>query len=60
MKKIVCLLLVMTLALGLLVGCGGQKKTEDKPLRELNVVLDWYPNALHTFLYTEAFCRRCL
>ena len=21
-------------------------------LRELNVVLDWYPNALHTFLYT--------
>ena len=52
MKKIVCLLLVMTLALGLLVGCGGQKKTENKPLRELNVVLDWYPNALHTFLYT--------
>ena len=27
MKKIVCLLLVMTLALGLLAGCGSQKKT---------------------------------
>ena len=52
MKKIVCLLLVMTLALGLLAGCGGQKKTEEKPLREMNVVLDWYPNALHAFLYT--------
>ena len=21
-------------------------------LREMNVVLDWYPNALHTFIYT--------
>ena len=52
MKKIVCLLLVMTLALGLLAGCGSQKKTEEKPLREMNVVLDWYPNALHAFLYT--------
>ena len=51
MKKIVCLLLVLTLALGLLAGCG-QKKTEEKPLREMNVVLDWYPNALHAFLYT--------
>ena len=25
---------------------------ENKPLREMNVVLDWYPNALHTFIYT--------
>ncbi|MCI7263919.1 MAG: ABC transporter substrate-binding protein [Clostridium sp.] len=25
---------------------------EAKKLREMNVVLDWYPNALHTFLYT--------
>lgn len=23
-----------------------------KPLRDMNVVLDWYPNALHTFIYT--------
>ena len=23
----------------------------DEPLRELDVVLDWYPNALHAFLY---------
>lgn len=25
---------------------------EKKELREMNVVLDWYPNALHTFIYT--------
>lgn len=25
---------------------------EAKELREMDVVLDWYPNALHTFLYT--------
>lgn len=24
---------------------------EDKQLREMNVVLDWYPNAIHAFLY---------
>lgn len=26
--------------------------SEKKDLREVNVVLDWYPNAIHTFLYT--------
>lgn len=25
--------------------------SEDKQLREMNVVLDWYPNAIHAFLY---------
>lgn len=25
---------------------------DDKELKEVNVVLDWYPNALHTFIYT--------
>ena len=28
------------------------KKQEEKELREINVVLDWYPNAIHTFIYT--------
>lgn len=27
-------------------------QTDNKDLREINVVLDWYPNAIHTFLYT--------
>ncbi len=51
LKKTLCLLLVCALALGLLAGCG-QKKTQESALREINVVLDWYPNALHAFLYT--------
>ena len=25
-------------------------QTDNKDLREVNVVLDWYPNAIHTFL----------
>ena len=45
----VCLVLALTVAL--LSGCGGGKQ-EDGGLREINVVLDWYPNALHTFIYT--------
>ena len=44
----------------LLSGCaGGQKagnntenaENSNSDLRELTVVLDWYPNALHAFLY---------
>ena len=31
----------------------GQENAKDSgELREMNVVLDWYPNALHAFLYT--------
>ena len=31
----------------------GQENAKDSgELREINVVLDWYPNALHAFLYT--------
>ena len=54
----------LALALGallLLTGCAsapaeespaaGQAGGADGELRELNVVLDWYPNALHAFLY---------
>lgn len=29
----------------------GEKTSEDKSLREMNVVLDWYPNAIHAFIY---------
>lgn len=38
----------------LLTGCGqsaGDAKANKDGLRELTVVLDWYPNALHAFLY---------
>lgn len=54
-NKIAALLLAVVMVIGLMAGCGSQPapSAEDgEPLREMNVVLDWYPNALHTFIYT--------
>lgn len=50
MKRMLCLLILLSL---LLAGCGGagQDAAADDGLREIDVVLDWYPNALHAFLY---------
>ena len=45
MKRIIAFLLTCALLLG------GVAVAEDKALREMDVVLDWYPNALHAFLY---------
>lgn len=56
-KKLSALLLALMLGLSA-AGCGAANDTASAPaenggeLRELSVVLDWYPNALHTFLYT--------
>lgn len=58
MKRITALLLAVMLTLTVLTGCGTQASAgqsggeENGSLREINVVLDWYPNALHTFIYT--------
>ena len=59
-KKVGALALSAAMMMTLFTGCGNQKtetpntdadtKTDD--LREINVVLDWYPNAIHTFIYT--------
>lgn len=45
MKRILALILVCCL---LMMGCA---IAEDKELKEIDVVLDWYPNALHAFMY---------
>ena len=49
------MLLSTVFCLSLLAGCGGnntaEKPAESGELKELDVVLDWYPNALHAFLY---------
>ena len=52
-RRIGALLLAAALLAGALAGCGvGKHDAEGHPeLRTVNVVLDWYPNALHTFLY---------
>lgn len=52
-KKIVSIMMVATLAVSMFTGCGDKKETaKEGELREMNVVLDWYPNALHSFIYT--------
>ena len=33
-----------------LAACGTQKKKE-AGLQDVNIVLDWYPNAIHAFIY---------
>lgn len=59
MRKIKAILIV--LACFVLVACSGTKGEEtssdvdqvgeDKELQEFNVMLDWYPNAVHSYLY---------
>lgn len=49
MKRILSILLVCVM---LLCGCStANNKGKSDELKELNVVLDWYPNALHAFMY---------
>lgn len=48
MKRILSILLVCVL---LLCGCSANNNGNSDELKELDVVLDWYPNALHAFMY---------
>lgn len=55
-KKIVSMMIAVAMCLNF-VACGtdikSQKKGEaGKELEEVTVVLDWYPNAIHSFIYT--------
>lgn len=56
MKKI--LLLILSLVLGLMTACSNGESTskesaekETKELKEVSIMLDWYPNAVHSYLY---------
>jgi len=57
MKKILALILAVLMMCTLFVGCSqsGDNNTDDASndtqLEEFDVVLDWYPNAVHAFLY---------
>lgn len=50
-------MMVLCLTAGVFAGCGNKEKESDKKtqtengLKEINVVLDWYPNAVHSFIY---------
>lgn len=54
-KKILSILMSGIMAFGIL-GCKNtsmnNESVDGKKLEEVNVVLDWYPNAVHSFIYT--------
>ena len=60
MKKMLALVLSLVMVLSM-TACGSgtegsavndeTKKTADDGLTEVNIVLDWYPNAIHGFIY---------
>ncbi|WP_313529783.1 ABC transporter substrate-binding protein [Anaerotignum sp.] len=56
-KRLLAFLMTAAMAIGV-AGCGGSDSaTADTPedaakLEDFSIVLDWYPNAIHSFLYT--------
>lgn len=50
MKKLFALFMAAVMAVGI-VGCGGSEPAVDNGLEDFSIVLDWYPNAIHSFLY---------
>ena len=50
MKKLFAMLLTIVLAFSV-VGCGGSEPAAEDGLEDVTVVMDWYPNAIHSFLY---------
>lgn len=52
-KKIIAFALTVTLVLGCFVmtGCDDGSKKDNKELKKFTVVLDWYPNSVHSFIY---------
>uniref|UniRef100_UPI00260420A3 ABC transporter substrate-binding protein n=1 Tax=Fusobacterium sp. TaxID=68766 RepID=UPI00260420A3 len=50
MKKIKYIVLMLLMLV--VVGCGGAKEEKtEKKLDTVDVVFDWYPNAIHSFIY---------
>lgn len=48
-KSFTLIIAMLLLATSLLSGCG--KQSTDSDLEDLTIVLDWYPNAIHAFIY---------
>jgi len=48
-KRLIALILCFTFVF---CACSGKTNTEENALKEIDLVLDWYPNAIHAFIYT--------
>lgn len=53
MKKLRAILFLLISLCLIFSGCGNKKTAEDtsNKLEEVDLVLDWYPNAIHSFIY---------
>ena len=56
MKKWLAAIFVSVLLMGMLAACSqgetaSTSKSEDEELKKVTIMLDWYPNAVHSFLY---------
>lgn len=54
MKKkslITMLAMILIVSAVSLTGCSDKKEADKKELKKFTVVLDWYPNAIHSFIY---------
>lgn len=50
-KRLFALFMAAMMVVGV-AGCGGSEPAaEDNGLEDFSIVLDWYPNAIHSFLY---------
>lgn len=47
-KQLLTLGLILSLAM---TGCNNTASSNEKELEDFNIVLDWYPNAVHSFIY---------
>ena len=51
MKKILGVVLAIFISV-LFIGCKENKEHSKNNLKQIDLVLDWYPNAVHSFIYT--------
>ena len=44
-------IIVFTLLVAMIAGCSSNSASDKGKRKEITVMLDWYPNAVHSFIY---------
>ena len=42
---------VFTLLIAIIAGCSSNSASDKSKKKKITVMLDWYPNAVHSFIY---------
>ncbi|WP_141603983.1 ABC transporter substrate-binding protein [Terrilactibacillus laevilacticus] len=50
MKRIL-IFMISVLLIGMIAGCSNEKKADGNKQQDVTIMLDWYPNAVHSALY---------